>query len=59
MSDLIKNIFKVNFFEVLEETIQQLYSKRLNNFTGQMLQHHTLQSTKYMSRWIEEKNKTD
>ena len=54
-----KKHFQSKFFEVLEETIQQLYSKRLNNFTGQMLQHHTLQSTKYMSRWIEEKNKTD
>ena len=24
---------------------------------GELLQHHTLTSTKYMSRWIEEKNK--
>jgi hypothetical protein len=29
----------------------------LSNFMGAMLQHHTLKSTKYMSRWIEEKNK--
>ncbi|MGM5470937.1 glycosyltransferase [Flavobacteriaceae bacterium LMO-SS05] len=36
---------------------QQVYAKRLNNFTGQMLMHYTLQSTKYMSKWIEEKNK--
>lgn len=30
---------------------------RLDNFTGQMLMHHTLRSTKYMSKWIEAKNK--
>jgi len=30
---------------------------RNNNFIGQILQHQTLQSTKYMSKWIEAKNK--
>jgi glycosyltransferase involved in cell wall biosynthesis len=30
---------------------------RLKNFIGALLLHHTLQSTKYMSKWIEEKNK--
>lgn len=35
-----------------------LESHRLNNFTGAMLMHHTLTSTKYMSKWIEAKNKT-
>jgi len=30
---------------------------RLKNFTGAMLLHHTMKSTKYMSKWIEEKNK--
>ncbi|MFG6686094.1 glycosyltransferase [Mariniflexile sp. HNIBRBA6329] len=44
---------------VLEETAKQLHNKRLNNFTGQMLQHHTMQSTKFMSKWIEEKNRKD
>jgi hypothetical protein len=29
---------------------------RKDNFTGQMLQYHALQSSKYMSKWIEEKN---
>ena len=46
-----------NVISKIDETIQQLDAKRLNNFTGQMLQHHTMQSTKFMSRWIEEKNK--
>ena len=34
-----------------------LKQHRLDNFMGTLLQHHTLTSTKYMSRWIEEKNK--
>lgn len=29
---------------------------RQNNFTGAMLQHHTMQSTRYMAQWIEAKN---
>ncbi|MFD0991273.1 glycosyltransferase [Mariniflexile jejuense] len=51
--------FQKQFALVLEETRQQLHHKRLNNFTGQMLQHNTMQSTKFMSKWIEEKNKKD
>ncbi|UKT64616.1 glycosyltransferase [Pedobacter mucosus] len=30
---------------------------RQKNFFGQILNHHTVQSTKYMSMWIEEKNR--
>lgn len=41
----------------VEKTIENLEEHRLNNFMGTMLQHHSMQSTKFMSRWIEEKNK--
>jgi glycosyltransferase involved in cell wall biosynthesis len=34
-----------------------LQNHRRNNFTGAMLMHHTISGTKYMSKWIEEKNK--
>ncbi|WJJ97922.1 glycosyltransferase [Algibacter luteus] len=37
----------------------QLKQHRMSNFTGQMLQHHALQSTKFMSKWIEEKHKNE
>ncbi|MCF6350410.1 MAG: glycosyltransferase [Flavobacteriaceae bacterium] len=30
---------------------------RQQNFIGELLQHHTLRSTKYLSKWIEEKTK--
>ncbi|WP_435249495.1 glycosyltransferase [Vibrio sp. nBUS_14] len=35
-----------------------LESHRLDNFFGSMLRHHSMASTKYMSQWIAEKNKT-
>ena len=52
-----KNLNQKNFIDVLEKTKKEFQNYRLHNFIGQMLQHHTLQSTKYMSRWIEEKNR--
>lgn len=51
-----KNQFQQKLATIIEETTQQLNNKRLNNFVGQMLMHHSLQSTKFMSKWIEEKN---
>lgn len=36
---------------------EQLYEHRMSNITGSMLWHQSLMSTRYMSRWIEEKEK--
>ncbi|MFA0053143.1 glycosyltransferase [Vibrio echinoideorum] len=36
----------------------ELESHRLDNFFGSMFKHHSMASTKYMSQWIAEKNKT-
>lgn len=36
---------------------ESLAQHRLQNFTGQMLKHHTMRSTQYMAQWIEAKNK--
>jgi glycosyltransferase involved in cell wall biosynthesis len=52
-----KKQFQSKFLKTLEKTTQQLHNHRLHNFIGQMLQHHIMQSTKFMSKWIEEKNK--
>ena len=51
------SIYKSNFLEVLDHLQDNLESHRNNNFIGQMLQFHTMRSTEFMSRWIEEKNK--
>jgi len=47
--------FADKFVSVVEKL--DLTAHRQNNFIGQILNHHTVQSTKYMSLWIEEKNK--
>ena len=39
------------------ETEKHLQQHRLNNFTGAMLKHHSMMSTKYMSQWINAKNR--
>ncbi len=38
---------------------QRLEQHRLDNFTGAMLKHHTMTSTKYLSKWIMEKHKNE
>jgi glycosyltransferase involved in cell wall biosynthesis len=53
----LKSLFADGFVEHILEAQSHLKQHRLNNFMGTLLQHHTLTSTKYMSRWIEEKNR--
>lgn len=53
----LKKHFGANFIKHIETTQKNLKTHRFNNFTGAMLMHHTMTATKYMSRWIEEKNK--
>ena len=59
---LLKKRFDLKKFDsiLLEkiETIRENMNEyRRKNFLGSMLMHHTMNSTKFMSRWIEEKNK--
>lgn len=60
--NIINQVFnKTKFSNILIKRIQELLANlkehRLQNFTGNMLRHHTAASTKYMSMWIEAKNK--
>ena len=41
----------------IESVNKNLQNHRKRNFIGSMLLQNTLQSYKYMSKWIEEKNK--
>lgn len=52
-----KEDFLPQFSERLDEISNNLEKHRNANFLGQILQHHSLQSTKYLGKWIEEKNK--
>ncbi len=41
----------------MEQLCNNLPSHRVDNFIGAMLLHHSMKSTQFMSKWIEEKNK--
>ncbi|TXD52207.1 MULTISPECIES: glycosyltransferase [unclassified Polaribacter] len=45
------------FIKKIQEIQQNLEQHRTHNFLGNLIQHQTLQATKYMSKWIEAKNK--
>jgi glycosyltransferase involved in cell wall biosynthesis len=53
----LKDNFSADFIEMISYLQSNLESHRNNNFIGSMLQFHTMRSTKYMSKWIEAKNK--
>jgi glycosyltransferase involved in cell wall biosynthesis len=62
ISALLKNQFdgdKISqqLLNRIDAVTENLTQHRLNNFTGAMLKHHSMMSTKYMSQWIAEKNK--
>ncbi|MFC6096551.1 glycosyltransferase [Flavobacterium qiangtangense] len=52
-----KDLYFSKFKEKINYLLNNLSIHRNNHFIGQILQHHTLRSTEYMSRWIEAKNK--
>lgn len=49
--------FKRALMDKLNSIQRNLDRHRRQNFTGQMLMHHTAASSKYMGRWIEAKNR--
>lgn len=52
-----KKVVIKKLIEAINLVRSDLSSHRLQNFMGRILEHHGMQSTKYMSRWIEAKNK--
>jgi len=60
---LIEQIFEKSKLEKrlkskLDELQENLVDHRNSNFMGSLLSHQTLTSTKYMAKWIEEKNRS-
>ena len=51
-----KEKLSLQFVEKLQFLKKHLEAHRTKNFTGAMLQHQTMSSSKYMSKWIEKKN---
>jgi hypothetical protein len=54
-----KSKFIPVFLDAIRSLSLNLKAHRNRNFFGQVLQFHTVNSTKYMSLWIEEKNKNN
>ncbi|MDP2068933.1 MAG: glycosyltransferase family 4 protein [Lutibacter sp.] len=52
-----KEKYENKLLKKIKNITKNMVEHRLKNFLGALLQHHTLKSTKYMSKWIEEKNK--
>jgi len=51
--------FETDLIQLISDIKSILDAHRQENFIGQMFQHHTVQSTKYMSKWIELKNENN
>lgn len=52
-----KSLFQANFIAEINSLLKSLSNHRKKNFMGSLIQYHTVSSTKYMSKWIEEKNR--
>lgn len=52
-----KENFLPSFSGKIKDLLENTDEHRQRNFLGQILQHHTLQSSKYLGKWIEEKNR--
>ncbi|SHJ29303.1 glycosyltransferase family 4 protein [Flavobacterium haoranii] len=50
------DLFRVEFAEKIDYLLSNLQKHRQENFLGHVFQHQSLQSTKFMSKWIELKN---
>jgi hypothetical protein len=52
-----RSLFEPIFLQRILQLQEHLQEHREQNFIGALLQHHFLTSTKYLSKWIQEKNK--
>ena len=55
--EFLKSDWGPPFIQRMLSLQKHISEHRRKNFTGSMLMHHTANSTKFMSKWIEEKNK--
>ena len=56
-TQFVKEKLVPSLFHKVDNLKQSLKEHRNKNFIGALLQHHTMASTKFMSKWIAEKNK--
>jgi O-antigen biosynthesis protein len=53
----VQTLFEKEWIQRVVAIFENLAEHRSQNFLGSLLQYHSMQSTKYMSRWIEEKSR--
>ena len=54
-----KQSLETTFIDRITQLSGGLEQHRAHNIIGRILEHHTLQSSKYLSKWIEEKNRKE
>lgn len=54
-----KELYFDAFKKRISKILNQIHQHRTSHYLGLLFRHHTLQSTKYLSKWIMEKNKKD
>lgn len=47
------------FLTVVDELMETIHAKRKKRYYSQLIQHHSLMSTRYLSKWIMEKNRKE
>ncbi|MBT8265873.1 MAG: glycosyltransferase family 4 protein [Bacteroidia bacterium] len=52
-----KRNFQNDFISTMNSLLNNIDDHRTQNVIGTLFHHHSMQSTKYLSKWIEEKNK--
>ena len=62
ITDLVNEHFQYTYFlktlkQEVPDWLLNLNKNRMSNITGEILWHHSMRSTEFMSRWIMEKNK--
>ena len=53
----LKSLYSENLKSKIYRLLETINAHRNKNFMSQILQHQTLQATRFMSKWIEEKNR--
>ncbi len=54
-----KEVLNQEFIKKMDQLQESIEKHRAQNYIGSMLRHQTMNSTKYMSQWIELKNKNN
>lgn len=52
----LQSVYEEQFLSLFDSLVASIYELRKKRYFSQLVQHHTLMSTRYLSKWIMEKN---